>query len=149
MTSLSEQLRHDHARCDALFAEAESLAAAGNWRDCLERTEAFVAAVLQHFGIEEGVVFPAFEARTGMRGGPTRVMCGEHAQMRDVMAVLVDAAREADAMGYEDAAETLLILMQQHNLKEENILYPMCEQALGDALGPLENAVCQTSGARA
>jgi hypothetical protein len=28
----------------------------------------------------------------------------------------------------------LLIMMQQHNLKEENILYPMCDQALaGDA----------------
>jgi len=149
MTSLSEQLRRDHARCDALFAEAESLSAAGNWRDCLERTEAFVAAVLQHFEIEERVVFPAFEARTGMREGPTRVMCGEHAQMRDVMAALVDAAREVDTLSYEDAAETLLILLQQHNLKEENILYPMCEQALGDALGRLENADNPTSGADA
>jgi hypothetical protein len=25
----------------------------------------------------------------------------------------------------------LLILMQQHNMKEENILYPMCDNALG------------------
>ena len=23
------------------------------------------------------------------------------------------------------------MLMQQHNMKEENILYPMCDQALG------------------
>jgi len=149
MTSLSEQLRRDHGRCDALFAEAESLAAAGDWRECLERTEAFVAAVRQHFEIEERVVFPAFESRTGMREGPTRVMCSEHAQMRDLMVALVDAACDGDAGSYEDAAETLLILLQQHNLKEENILYPMCEQALGDALGRLEDAGSPTCGADA
>jgi iron-sulfur cluster repair protein YtfE (RIC family) len=27
-------------------------------------------------------------------------------------------------------AETLLIMMQQHNVKEENVLYPMCDQHL-------------------
>ncbi len=32
-----------------------------------------------------------------------------------------------DYLGY---AETLLIMMQQHNLKEENVLYPMCDQHL-------------------
>jgi iron-sulfur cluster repair protein YtfE (RIC family) len=35
-----------------------------------------------------------------------------------------------DAENFAGAAETLLILMQQHNMKEENILYPMCDQAL-------------------
>ena len=29
-------------------------------------------------------------------------------------------------------AETLLIMTQQHNMKEENILYPMCDQHLAD-----------------
>ena len=27
-------------------------------------------------------------------------------------------------------AESLLIMMQQHNMKEENVLYPMCDQHL-------------------
>jgi hypothetical protein len=31
-------------------------------------------------------------------------------------------------------AETLLIMMQQHNVKEENVLYPMCDQHLADQL---------------
>lgn len=149
MTSLSEQLRCDHARCDTLFAEAENLAASGQWRDCLTRTEAFVAAMRDHFDTEENVVFPAFEARTGMTEGPTRVMRAEHGQLRDLMNALVDAARDADAVSYEDAAETLLILMQQHNMKEENILYPMCEQALGDALGMLATVACAGRGAEA
>ena len=31
---------------------------------------------------------------------------------------------------YLGVAETLLIMMQQHNMKEENVLYPMCDQHL-------------------
>lgn len=33
-----------------------------------------------------------------------------------------------------DAAETLLFLMQQHNSKEETVLYPMADRMLSDAL---------------
>ena len=71
-----------------------------------------------------------FEAKTGMTMGPTQVMRMEHAQMR----TLLDEARDALAAGNQDdylgIAETLLIMMQQHNMKEENVLYPMCDQHL-------------------
>ena len=55
----------------------------------------------------------------------------EHEQMRPLLAQLGDACAARDGEAYAGAAETLLILMQQHNMKEENILYPMCDQALG------------------
>ena len=29
-------------------------------------------------------------------------------------------------------SDTLLIMIQQHNMKEENVLYPMCDQHLTD-----------------
>ena len=40
--------------------------------------------------------------------------------------------RLAPALGrqLDQLADTLLIMMQQHNMKEENILYPMCDQHL-------------------
>ncbi|TRZ68118.1 MAG: hemerythrin domain-containing protein, partial [Rhodocyclaceae bacterium] len=38
-------------------------------------------------------------------------------------------------------AETLLILMQQHNMKEENILYPMCDQALAAQVEQLSERI--------
>ena len=44
-------------------------------------------------------------------------------------------------------ADTLLIMMQQHNMKEENILYPMCDQHLSNELAPLlerlETELCE------
>ena len=44
---------------------------------------------------------------------------------------LIDAARASKADAFQSVAETLLIMMEQHNMKEENILYPMCDQHVG------------------
>jgi len=57
----------------------------------------------------------------------------EHDQMRDLLAQLAAACEAHDGEAYGGVAETLLMLMQQHNMKEENILYPMCDRALGAA----------------
>ena len=84
-----------------------------------------------HFEAEEGLLFPAFEAATGMSAGPTQMMRHEHEQMRSLLSQLEAACEAHDSEDYAGVAETLLMLMQQHNMKEENILYPMCDQALG------------------
>ena len=102
-----------------------------------------------HFCTEEEVLFPAFEATTGMTGGPTQMMRFEHAQMRDLMDQMRVALSGRNDDNFAGAAETLLILMQQHNMKEENILYPMCDRSLaaqadtlGAALSGRLDAVC-------
>jgi len=52
-------------------------------------------------------------------------MHGMFAQMR--------AAIEAqDAEQYLGVSKTLLALLRQHNMKEESMMYPMLDQALGD-----------------
>ncbi len=132
MAPLSQKMAAHHTYCDDVFARAEAAAERGDWDACALAANAFRDDVLAHFSTEEDCIFPAFEAATGMTEGPTRVMRGEHAQMRDLMAALVAAADASDADAFSDAAETLLILMQQHNMKEENILYPMCDQTVGN-----------------
>ena len=66
-----------------------------------------------------------------MTQGPTQVMRGEHAEMRATLAQLRAALASRDLDEFGGEAETLLIMMQQHNMKEENILYPMCDMRLG------------------
>jgi iron-sulfur cluster repair protein YtfE (RIC family) len=66
--------------------------------------------------------------------------------MRPLLAQLAAACAAHDGESYAGVAETLLILMQQHNMKEENILYPMCDQALGaeaERLGAKLDAVLE------
>ncbi len=123
-------MTEDHRRCDDVFAEVEQAVAGGDWGAAAESFGRFHTGVLQHFATEESLLFPAFEQKTGMSMGPTQVMRGEHVQMRELMAAAAESLAAKDADGYSGNAETLLIMMQQHNMKEENILYPMCDQHL-------------------
>ena len=94
-------------------------------------TETFRGAILAHFDCEEKTLFPTFEAKSGMRMGPTQVMRMEHGQIRALLDDAVDALEQANPDDFLGLADTLLIMMQQHNMKEENILYPMCDMRLG------------------
>jgi iron-sulfur cluster repair protein YtfE (RIC family) len=115
---------------------------AARWPQCEEALRRFRVEIGAHFATEEQVLFPAFEAVSGSRMGPTQMMRLEHAQMNTLMAQLDHAVTARDADGFAGTAETLLILMQQHNMKEENILYPMCDEALvGQAMSLDEELV--------
>ena len=129
MTTFGEYLGDDHKRCDELFALAEQ-AADSQDSGLVEANQQFVNAMEHHFGMEEGVLFPAFEETTGSAMGPTAVMRHEHEQMRQLFAQMTEAASAGNQDDYLGAAETLLILMQQHNAKEEQMLYPMSERIL-------------------
>ena len=141
---VTEALPLHHKYCDTLFADAEEAASEGDWPRCVSLYSSFHQALLEHFGQEENALFPAFETATGMTMGPTQVMRMEHEQMREFLTRLAQAVADKNADAFAGAADTLLILMQQHNMKEENILYPMCDQHLGgraDLAEQLQNAL--------
>jgi iron-sulfur cluster repair protein YtfE (RIC family) len=131
MSAILDFLGSDHRACDDLFASAETAAAQNNWDSAGNLFERFQAAMAHHLAMEEDVLFPAFEARTGMRAGPTQVMRMEHAQMRSLLQDMASAVEACNQDGYLGLSETLNMLMQQHNLKEETMLYPMSDRVLG------------------
>jgi len=131
MSTIVDFLGGDHRACDDLFASAEDAVAQNNWDSARSLFERFQAAMAHHLAMEETVLFPAFEARTGMSAGPTQVMRMEHEQMRGLLQEMAGAVTNADQNRYLGLSETLNMLMQQHNLKEENMLYPMSDQVLG------------------
>lgn len=140
MTTLTEPLRHHHKHCDDLFVAAEAAVVARDWTTAAQQVPEFIAEMETHFCSEEETLFPAFETATGMTMGPTRMMRIEHAQMRELFEQMHGALVARDADTFAGVAETLLILMQQHNMKEENILYPMCDRGLApqaDVLVPI------------
>ena len=139
MSEITDYMTTDHTHCDELFADAENAVANADWPNGLNLFQAFETATLHHFAREESVLFPAFEARTGMSQGPTSVMRGEHVEMRETLQGMQQALSKHDTDAYLGLAETLLMLMRQHNMKEEQMLYPMADQALADKA----NAVVQ------
>jgi iron-sulfur cluster repair protein YtfE (RIC family) len=131
MGTILEFLGSDHHACDNVFASAEEAVARKDWDSARGLFDRFQAAMARHLAMEEDVLFPAFESRTGMSGGPTEVMRMEHAQMRDLLQAMADAVATGNQNRYLGLSETLNMLMQQHNLKEENMLYPMSDRVLG------------------
>lgn len=130
METISRHLGTDHKRCDDFFAQAETAVAATLWTNAELAMSAFCEALEQHFAMEEQVLFPEFEEVVGSREGPTAVMRMEHRQMREILSMLNECLGKRDADGFLGYSETLNTLMQQHNMKEEGILYPMSDRVL-------------------
>ncbi|SNZ15772.1 hemerythrin domain-containing protein [Hydrogenobacter hydrogenophilus] len=128
--SIRDYLTQEHRECDELYAEVESLLQEDNWERALEAFKAFKDATLLHFKKEEDILFPAFEETTGMVMGPTQVMRMEHAQAKELIERMEKAIKERDKKSFLSLGETFMVLIQQHNMKEEQILYPMCDQHL-------------------
>lgn len=120
----------DHRECDELWAAVEGAVTSKDQAKTASAWPVFSKRLLQHLAMEEDVLFPAFEAATGLRGGPTMVMRAEHTQMRGVLAEMERRLAGGDLDGLLDQGDTLLMLIQQHNAKEEGMLYPMAQQAL-------------------
>ena len=144
MATIVEFLGTDHRACDDLFASAENAVAQKNWDSARSLFARFESAMAHHLAMEEEVLFPAFEARTGMSMGPTQVMRSEHEQMRGLIEDMARAAAGSDRDGYLGLSETLNMLMQQHNVKEENMLYPMSDQVLAADRDRLINSMQAT-----
>ncbi len=122
-----------HKECDELFAQAEQAVSEGDWEGGLFRWQAFADELEKHCTREEQILFPEFEQATGMTGGPTQMMRMEHEQMRSLVNEINKAATARDMDQFLGLSESLMMTMQQHNMKEEQILYPMTDQSLTNA----------------
>lgn len=129
MSSIKEFLAEDHGRCDELFANMED-AVANSIESAKDAYEEFAKNTEKHFQMEERVMFLEFEQKTGMTQGPTAIMRHEHTQMRGLLEEMRKAIEAKDKDKFFGNSETLMILMQQHNMKEEQMLYPMAQQHL-------------------
>ncbi len=130
MANIKEFLTKDHRACDDTFAAMEQKAnsegvssAKALYREMAEEME-------HHFQMEERVMFPAFEEKTGMTEGPTQMMRMEHTQMRSLIEEIGAALADENRERFFGLTETMMIMLQQHNMKEEQMLYIMAQQHL-------------------
>jgi hemerythrin-like domain-containing protein len=128
LTAFFEQ---DHRDCDARWADVEELLDTQDIDAARPAWQKFDTGMRRHIAMEEEVLFPAFESAARMGGGgPTAVMRMEHKQMIGLLEQIDAAIESSDAEQAMDLGDTLLMLIQQHNIKEEGMLYPMAENVL-------------------
>lgn len=129
MTTIAEFMTHDHKACDNEFADAEQAVFDGDWARTETSFNAFRNDMAHHFRMEENALFPALQAAGGP-SGPVQMMLMEHVQMNELIGDMAAALADKNEEKYNGLSETLLIVMQQHNHKEEQILYPIADHIL-------------------
>jgi hemerythrin-like domain-containing protein len=126
--TVTGHLTADHRRLDSILEEVVRLAQAGDAAGALDRFQIFRAGLDRHIDVEEQLLFPMFEERSGVRTGPTLVMRSEHGSIRDAMK-LIGTHLSDGALGSALAIVAQLTgLLERHNAKEEKILYPMSDR---------------------
>jgi iron-sulfur cluster repair protein YtfE (RIC family) len=132
METISAWMQNDHVHIDAIAERALAAAAARDGAALEREAELFLSRLRRHIEMEEGVLFPAFEQRTGMSAsGPSLQMRDEHEQMQPILQQMQAAAAALDGAAWQHAARALHEILIPHNLKEEQMMYPMLDDAMG------------------
>ena len=130
--SAMDYLQADHRRLDGLMGVCKEMAEAGDMKGAATAFAEFRNGLMRHIKIEEGLLFPEFEAATGLvrAGGPTGVMRHEHAEILRLLGLakeILESERPAPDE-FERLRASLVALLREHNMKEERILYPMTDR---------------------
>lgn len=132
MESISHYMQEDHVRIDAIAERAAAAAAAGDAAAMAREGALFLEQLQRHIEMEERLLFPAFEERTGMTAaGPSVQMREEHLQMQPVFEQMRAAIAAQDGAAWRRAAQALFEILMPHNMKEEQMMYPMLDDTLG------------------
>lgn len=101
----------------------------------------FKTGLLRHMHWEEKVLFPVFDDLTGLRSGPTRVMRAEHAEVEQM---IIEIEKNKNKGFDADYLIALSHCLDNHNKKEEKILYPAIDHVCkGDMQGKLAIGISQ------
>jgi hemerythrin-like domain-containing protein len=128
--SVTGYLSWDHDRLDAILQSVRARVEAGDWEAARREYVPFYDGLDRHIRLEEGILFPLFEERTGMTGGPTVVMREEHREIRGALGTMRDALGRADDRLFQEGLAHLLSVLPDHNVKEEQVLYPTTDRIL-------------------
>ena len=126
--SISAALESEHRCIDERFKRFEEGLASGHV--VAEPFEEAAKVLHRHIYIEEEVLFPAVEARGLV--GPTAVMAMEHGEICRFLGGIRDLIQEKASPGrIQGSFKALRSLLEEHNFKEERVLYPNADRILG------------------
>jgi hemerythrin-like domain-containing protein len=131
--SVTAHVCREHGRIQALLRDVCDDVDAGRMDAARGACDALDRNLLRHNRREEQLLFPLFEARLGIVGGPTATLRQEHREMERAVALMRDALDHGDADAFRDALRFLRSTLPQHHSKEEHVLFPTTEAALSDA----------------
>ena len=121
-------LEHDHHRIDERF-DVFAASLSGGTPDAAAFTGG-ATALRHHIHVEETLHFPVLR-EAGLLA-PVLVMLREHGEIWDLLDTIDEALVRADLTTVRATWPRLAHLLEQHNAKEERILYPAGDQTLSE-----------------
>lgn len=132
--TVTEYLESDHRRLDDIFSRFQDSVKARRWEDALNDFKEFNLGLRRHIKVEEEILFPLFEEKTGMiDSGPTFVMKMEHTEIKGLLDKILENTAALDDSKVSNASYGLLNILGDHNMKEEHILYPESDSFLSES----------------
>jgi iron-sulfur cluster repair protein YtfE (RIC family) len=130
LDSVTRYLAWDHDRLDGLLGEVTQRVERGDLGPAHSVFSAFDQGLRRHIRMEEELLFPLFESRTGMKRGPTVALRAEHRAIEVELSHMRDALELGDASAYATGLSNLHVILGPHNVKEEQVLYPITDDLL-------------------
>jgi iron-sulfur cluster repair protein YtfE (RIC family) len=128
--SIAAYLQRDHRRLDVLWEETGRRVRAAQLDEAKSRFAEFAVGLQTHIAQEETVLFPLFERATGAMG-PTTVMKEEHLEILRLLDDIGAALSASDQSAFDGCGADLQAVLREHNMKEENVLYPRSDAGVG------------------
>lgn len=131
--SVTTYMSWDHDRLDAILRDVNLKVDAGRMAQARQAYREFEQGLARHIRIEEELLFPLFEVRTGVVAGPTAVMRAEHREIERALEIMREGLEKGDPSAFRDGLRFLREVLPDHNTKEEHVLYPTTDRVLSEA----------------
>jgi iron-sulfur cluster repair protein YtfE (RIC family) len=131
-----------HKTLKEVFLQHQEALLDGDLGRAMERLSEFERRLLPHIREEEDLLLPVYERAGAIPGGPPILFTGEHKRMRELLAGFQGAlsaleqnpeGRKRGVLRLLDRQATFKSLMEHHDLREANILYPALDRVTSDA----------------
>ena len=123
-------LNHDHQNFEEMAYKCRTTCDDGDRTSVMRLFEKLTSNYESHVRIEEEVLFPAYEALSGVSIEPTTSLKADHIQ---IFRLIRHISQQLDHSAHANLGEDFSLLYQtlrRHHEKEEEIFLPMASEAL-------------------
>lgn len=130
MSRQDNWLVHEHSLYENLLGLCRDAVETEDWGSADRGMHELVAHLKRHMALEEGVLYPAYEAAPEAPQGPTTALRDEHDGIVRLIRDTLRLMKSRDSYAVLEALVQLENLMIKHHEKEEDIFLPMASHIL-------------------
>lgn len=126
----SNWLVHDHRKYQAALEACEAAAGVHEWKEAVQRFNAFVDDLKLHMRMEDEVLYPFFREQTGDPDDEIGDLTYEHDKLAGLLRDLAIVIRHKDYDHFEECLRPLYQALVEHSVHEETVFGRLSGHAL-------------------